>query len=112
MTSRNAAGSDLLKLDCAKEADRIGTFMRDVVFRRFRRKGLVVGISGGIDSGVVAALAVRALGREHVLGLLMPERHSSEETLGLSRKMTEFLGIDSVHEDISPILAAFGCYRL
>jgi NAD+ synthase len=112
MTTRSAVGPELLKLDCAKEADRIGTFLHEVVFRRFRRKGVVLGISGGIDSSVVAGLAARALGKEHVLGLLMPERHSATETLKLGRVLTEHLGIESVHEDISPMLDAFGCYRL
>ena len=99
-------------MDCAKEADRIAAFLHEVVFRRFRRKGVVLGISGGIDSSVVASLAARALGKEHVLGLLMPERHSAKETLELGRTVTEHLGIESVHEDISPMLDAFGCYRL
>jgi NAD+ synthase len=112
MTTRTTVSPELLKLDCASESDRIGTLLREVVLRRFHKKGVVVAISGGIDSGVVAALAVRALGKEQVLGILMPERHSAEETLMLSRVMTQHLGIESVHEDISPILDAFGCYRL
>jgi NAD+ synthase len=112
MITRTIVSPELLKLNCATEADRIGALLREVVLGRFRRKGVVVAISGGIDSGVVAALAARALGKEHVLGILMPERHSAEETLKLSRVVTQHLGIESVHEDISPILDAFGCYRL
>ena len=68
-------------------------------------------VSGGIDSSVVAALAARALGKERVLALLLPERHSSEETLRFSRLITQHLGVEAVLEDISPILEAFGCYR-
>jgi NAD+ synthase len=112
MTSREVVSPKLLKLDSAKEADRIGGFIREVVLQRFRRKGIVVAISGGIDSAVVASLAVRAVGKDHVLGLLMPERDSAEETLKLSRVVTDHLGIETVHEDISPLLDAFGCYRL
>jgi NAD+ synthase len=59
----------------------------------------------------VAGLAVRALGRDRVFGLLMPERDSSTETLGISRGLAEHLGIPYAHEDISGILDAFGCYR-
>ena len=77
----------------------------------FRRQGCVVGLSGGIDSSVTAALCVQAVGRQRVLGLLMPERDSSAETLKLSRLIADTLKIDVIHEDITPILEAVGCYR-
>jgi NAD+ synthase len=85
--------------------------MREVVLRSFRKKGVVVGMSGGIDSSVVAGLSVRALGKERVFGLLMPERDSAGDTLALSGGLAAHLGIQYAHEDISPILEAFGCYR-
>jgi len=103
--------ADSLKLDHAREADRIVAAMREQVLRRFRKKGVVVGLSGGIDSSTVAALSVRALGPERVLGLLMPERDSSAETLPLSQQLARHLGIKTVHEDITGILEAVGCYR-
>jgi len=103
--------SDLLDLDCEVEAGRIGSLLRETVLRRFRKKGVVVAMSGGIDSSVVAALSIGALGRERVFGLLMPERDSAEETLSLSRGLAQHLGIQFAHEDISPVLEAFGCYR-
>jgi NAD+ synthase len=71
----------------------------------------VVALSGGIDSSVVGALCVRALGKEHVLGLLMPEKDSAAETLELSQLIAQHLEITTVHEDITPILDAVGCYR-
>ena len=76
---------------------------------RFRRRGVVLGISGGIDSSAAAALCVKALGKQRVLGLLMPERDSSDDTFTLSRIIVEHLGIAAVHEDITPILEAVGC---
>ena len=103
--------SDLLKLECDREVSRIAAMLTETVMRRFRKKGVVVAMSGGIDSSVVAALSVRALGKDRVFGLLMPERDSSDDTLPLSKGLAEHLGIDYAHEDISPILEAAGCYR-
>lgn len=103
--------ADLLQIDCAREVERIAAVMREQIVRGFKKKGVVVALSGGIDSSVVGALAVRAFGPERVLGLLMPERDSSPETLALSRDLTCHLGIEAVHEDITGILDAVGCYR-
>jgi NAD+ synthase len=72
---------------------------------------VVVALSGGIDSSVVAAVCVAALGRDRVFGLHMPERESSDDTLRLCRMLADSLGIDSVTENISPLLEAAGCYR-
>jgi NAD+ synthase len=102
---------DLLKLDCAYEVERICAFIRRETLHGFRKKGVIVGVSGGIDSSTVAALAVRALGPNRVIALLMPEKDSSAETLELSRLMAEHLGVRSILEDISPALEASGCYR-
>lgn len=78
---------------------------------RTKRRGVVVALSGGIDSSTVAALCVAAVGKERVFGLHMPERESSPETIMLSRLVAEWLGIGSALEDISPILEGAGCYR-
>ncbi len=103
--------ADLLRLDPAREVDRITKAVHDLVFTQFRRKGAVVGVSGGIDSSVVAALCVRALGKDRVVALFMPESESSAESLVLGRILTESLGIRSILEDITPILEGAGCYR-
>ncbi len=110
-TVRERFSAELLGLDCEREAERIVTALRKQVFRRFRKKGVVVALSGGIDSSTVGALAVRAFGTEKVLGLQMPERDSSADTLSLSRLIADYLGIEAIHEDISGILEAAGCYR-
>jgi NAD+ synthase len=103
--------ADVMKLDFEKEADRIGAFLRDTVTKRFKKKGVVVGLSGGIDSSVVAGLAARSLGKDRVFGLLMPEKDSAPETLRISRGLAEHLGIAYAHEDITGLLDAAGCYR-
>ena len=102
---------DVLRLDPSAEVDRITKTLREQVLGQLRRRGAVVGISGGIDSSVVAALCARAFGKEKVLGLFMPEHHSSNDALRLGRMLAEHLGIEAVVEDISPALEALGCYR-
>lgn len=102
---------DVLVLDPEAEMQRIADFLREQVIERFRRRGAVVGLSGGVDSAVVAALCVRAFGPEKVLGLLMPERHSSNEALSLGLLLAAHLGIDTVTEDIAPALGALGAYQ-
>ncbi len=102
---------DLLKIDSEKEISRCSQVIRAIMRNKLKRRGLVVGLSGGIDSSVTAALAVKALGASRVFGLEMPERHSSPDTLSLSSMVAKRLDIQTVHEDISGILEAFGCYR-
>jgi NAD+ synthase len=103
--------ASVLTLDAAAETDRIVETIRSQVLGTLRRRGAVVGISGGIDSSVVAALCARAFGRDRMLGLFMPERDSSDDALRLGRALTEALGIDAVVEDIAPALEGAGCYR-
>lgn len=104
-------GPHTLRLDAEAEVERITGEIREILSRRLKRQGLIVALSGGIDSSTVAALAVRALGSERVFGLQMPERHSSGDTLDLSGMVATHFNIQSEHIDISPILEAVGCYR-
>ncbi len=103
--------ADVLRIDLEAEAERIGERMREAVTRRLRRRGVVVGLSGGIDSSVTAALAARALGPQRVFGLLMPERDSSGQSLSLGRLLVERLGIPHAVEDVTAALEAVGFYR-
>lgn len=112
MTSvANMIRADVLRIDAAAEVERISSHIRDTVFSQFKRKGAVVAVSGGIDSSVVAALCVRALGPDRVIALFLPESDSSGESLRLGKKLAETLGIRSFTEDITPVLAGAGCYR-
>jgi NAD+ synthase len=102
--------TDLLRIDPEQVTAEITTAIESMVVRDMRKRGVVLGLSGGVDSSVCAALAARALGPERVLGLLMPERESSAETLELGRLAATSFGIPSVVEDISAVLDAAGCY--
>ena len=103
--------TDLLRIDPASETHTIATAIREIVLTRFRRKGAIVAVSGGIDSSVVAALCVEALGPENVIALFLPEADSSSESLRLGKMLTSKLGIRTFTEDISSILEGAGCYR-
>ena len=111
MISGSAISPDVLQVDAARETERITASIRDMVFNHLRRKGAVVGVSGGIDSSVVAFLCARALGSEHVLVLFTPESDSSPDSLRLGRMVAESLGVRSAVEDITPILRGARCYE-
>jgi NAD+ synthase len=103
--------ADAMKLDLEAKAGTLSAALRAAVLHRLRRRGLVVAVSGGIDSACVAALAARALGSDRVLALLLPERDSSPESLVYGRALCEKLGIASEVMDIAPLLQAAGCYE-
>jgi NAD+ synthase len=103
--------TEALKLDAQAEIDRICAAVRRQVAVELKCRGVVLGLSGGIDSSVSAALCMRALGPERVLGLFLPEADSSPESLRLGRLLADYLGIRAVLEDITEILRAAGCYK-
>ena len=100
-----------LHLNPAEETERIAATLRQQLGESLNRRGLVVGMSGGIDSSVCAALAVRAVGAAHVFGLLMPEQDSDRSSLELAARWADALGISYAVEEITEILVAVGCYR-
>jgi NAD+ synthase len=102
---------DALRLDAEAAVQQIVDAVRTQVGDALRRRGLVVAMSGGVDSSVCVALAVRALGPRHVFALMMPERDSDPESLPLARAFAEQLGVQHAVEEITPILDAIGCYR-
>ena len=90
--------------------DQICSKLKEDVFHVLRRKGGVVGISGGIDSSVTLALASRALGAENIIGVMLPEKDSSSESRILAEKLAVKFGVKTVVEDISLALQGFQCY--
>ena len=111
MTTKTGFSPSVLKIDAEKEIVHITARIRALLTNDLKRRGLVVALSGGIDSSVTAALAIRAVGVERTLVLLMPEWHSSPDTLALSRKVAEALNANYLHEDISRILEAVNFYQ-
>ncbi len=102
--------ANALKLDEAAEIERICEAIRSQVLGTLRKRGVVVGVSGGIDSSTVAALSVKALGPEKVFVIFMPERASSDDSLRLGQKLAATLGVQSTIENLAPALDGAGCY--
>ena len=111
LNALNSFDASALDLDCAAAAREIEQSIQRIVSQDLRRQGVVLGVSGGIDSSVCAALAVRALGPERVLAILMPEKESSDSSTERGRLLCEHLGITPILENITAPLTALGCYE-
>jgi NAD+ synthase len=92
---------DVLKIEPLRELDKLSEFIVDQV-NAFRKKGVIVGLSGGIDSACIAAVAVHALGNEKVVGLVLPESESNPISSEYAIKHAQALGIEHRQIDISP----------
>lgn len=101
----------ILNLSFDQEVDRITKMIRDYLRTIAHRRGLVVAISGGIDSSVCAALAVNAVGKNRVLLLRLPESDSSYETGDRSQALANHLGCETIDQNITEVLTSLGCYE-
>ncbi len=106
----NIFSRQALTLDSAVEVDRISQMLRNAVLQNLHRRGAIIGISGGIDSSVVLALSVLALGPQRVIGVLLPEKESSPDSTRLALELAASLGVNTIIEDISGALEGAGCY--
>jgi len=103
---------DILLLENPESVcEKICQKLRTDIKNKLKRRGAVIGISGGIDSSLVLALTARALGKENVLGILLPEKDSSPDSLMLAQKLSEKFGVKTVVEDITSALDGLGCYQ-
>lgn len=109
--SQSKLHPDILAIDCEVEAGRIGRRMIEIVGRELHRRGVVIALSGGVDSSVCAALAARTFGTAKVYGLMLPETDSSSNSLTRAKLVADQFGIRHGVEDIAPTLEALGCYR-
>jgi len=98
-----------LSIDSASVASQIEDFIRREV-ERFKRDGAILGLSGGLDSAVVAALAVRALGPGKVLALIMPELDSAPQSKRDALDLARGLGIRCKTVGLTKILLPIGIY--
>ena len=96
--------------DVGAVCDEIIAKLKDNVHGQLNRRGGVVGISGGIDSSVTFALAVKAFGPKNVFGVMLPEKDSSPDSEMLAQKLADKFGVETVVENITGALDGFGCY--
>jgi NAD+ synthase len=101
---------DVLKINSAEETKRVTQFVTEQVAKVFRRKGVVVGISGGIDSAVMASIAVQAVGKDKVVGLILPERESNPVSSQYAIMQAKALGIEFHEIDITPTVDSVVSY--
>ena len=111
METKTKFSRDIIQLKNVEiVVEKICSKLKEDVYHVLRRKGGVIGISGGIDSSVTLALGIRALGAENILGVIMPEKDSSPESRILAQRLARKFGVNTVCEDISPALDGFNCY--
>lgn len=103
---------DILKIeDIESTVNQLTQKLKEDIYLKCKRKGAVIGISGGIDSSVCLALAVKALGPEKVFGIMMPEKDSSPDSLELADKLAKVFRVETIVENISSALEGFRCYE-
>jgi len=102
---------DSIFLDANKETERLINALKDTVAFKLKKRGAIVGVSGGIDSSVVLALCAKTFGPEKVLAIMMPERDSSPESKELATLLCEKFKVPYILEDITDAVNGFGCYQ-
>jgi NAD+ synthase len=111
MNLKPAFSKDILKItDIESTVNMICTNLKNDIQNILRRKGGIIGISGGIDSSVTLALAVKALGADKIKGLMLPEKDSSPESLVLAKKLADKFQVQYEIEEISDALQGLNCY--
>jgi len=100
-----------LNLNCEAETNKIKNEIQRILSKKLKKRGVVIGLSGGIDSSVTVGLCHEAIGENRVIALLMPELHSSDDTLDLSRMVANHFGVQIIYEDITQILSSLGFYK-
>jgi len=102
---------DVLKIDPAQQLEKLSKFITEQMKAVFRRKGVIVGLSGGVDSACIAAVAVHALGKERVVGLVLPETESNPVSSEFAEKQAQALGIEHRQIFITPTVDSVVQYK-
>lgn len=100
-----------LNLDFQKEAERIRNFIKGEILR-LKKDGVIIGLSGGLDSSTVAYLAKNVLRKEKIFGLILPERDSDPRNIEDGKRIAKELDLNVKEIDLTPFLEKFGVYQL
>ena len=104
--------SELIKIENIENTiSEITNFIKNEVFEIYQKKGVVIGLSGGIDSAITAALCTKSIGSEKILGLILPEKESDVNSKNLALQIAEKYNIDTKTIDITNILESFDVYE-
>lgn len=103
--------NDLIKIDPEFETKKIVDKLKHDLSKTLKKRGTIVGISGGIDSSVILALCAKAIGSDKVLGVMLPEKESSKNNFVLARNLCKTFNVNYLIEDITGALEGFGCYK-
>lgn len=102
---------DVLKIDPAEQLEKLSKFIVQQLTVAFRRKGIIVGMSGGVDSSCMAAIAVHAIGKAKVVGLVLPEVETNPVSSEYAIKHAQALGIEHREIDITSIVNSVVPYQ-
>ena len=91
--------------------NKICNFIKNEISENLQKSGSVIGLSGGIDSAVTAALCERALGSDKVLGIILPEIESDATSVKDAEEIAKKFNIKTELIDITPILDSFEVYQ-
>ena len=101
----------LLTIDCPSTVERISDLIAVSILHDLNKEGALIGLSGGIDSSVAAVLTRQALGRERVLGLILPERETDPVSEVLARRLSAQFDIRTEKADLTQNCESFGVYE-
>ncbi len=99
---------NVLAINPEKETEKVSVFVAENVTKVYRRSGVLVGLSGGVDSAVMASIAVKAVGKEHVAALILPEKESNPVSRDYAKKQAEALDIEFKEIDITKTVDTVG----
>lgn len=102
--------NDLVEFSEEQEVERIAKKTVELLTKNLHKRGLIVAVSGGVDSAVCAALAARAIGKKKVYCILLPEHDSSSASVDLGKSVVENLGLEYEIQNIGKTLEEIGCY--